>query len=314
MNISIDPAFITVCTPTYNRARYLTRLFESLKSQRFTNFEWLVIDDGSVDDTANVVRAFIEEAVFRIVYIHQENSGKHIAINRGLDAATGELFLIIDSDDYCAQNGLSVVADEWMTVSERSDICGVTCLNRDEAGLIIGTKFPHERHVAKLTEYYEQHRIRGDKCNAIKTAIFREFMFPQTVGEKFCPESLVWNRMAEQYNTLFVNKVVNVVEYLGGGLSANIIRIRANSPKNTMCYYQEYFHGNRKFILKLKGAVNYFRFALHGGRLGVALLSHPFFGMGTIFPAIAFFLLDRVRLRKARSRVSADSLKGESNC
>ncbi len=304
MNMNIEPVFLTVCTPTYNRAQYLTRLFLSLKEQRFRNFEWIVIDDGSTDNTADVVHSFIKDADFRLLYFYQANAGKHIALNRALDVAAGQLFFIIDSDDYCVPDGLNLLSEEWFSISHRSDICGMTFLNRFPSGAIVGSEFPFDHHIAKLPAFYEKYQIRGDKCNAIRTDIFRAFKFPET-QERFCPESLIWNRMAEKYNTLFVNKAVNVVEYLRDGLSANMIRIRANSPINTMLFYEEYFLGNRSLILKMKSMINYFRFSFHGKRLRVAILSHPLVAMTVFFPAIVAFMLDCFRMKKTRNEIKA---------
>ena len=98
---------ITVFTPTFNRAHLLFRLYKNLKQQTFSNFEWVIVDDGSIDNTKDIVLDFIKEGVLNIRYHYQKNSGKHIAINKGLDLAQGEWFFIVDSDDFLISNALS---------------------------------------------------------------------------------------------------------------------------------------------------------------------------------------------------------------
>ena len=91
---------ITIFTPTYNRAYILPILFESLKIQTVKEFEWIIVDDGSTDNTESLIYKFKEECNFSIRYFKKENQGKHIAINFGVEKAKGNLFFIVDSDDY----------------------------------------------------------------------------------------------------------------------------------------------------------------------------------------------------------------------
>ena len=110
----MEQNFITVFTPSYNRANTLPRVFEGLKKQTFHNFEWIIVDDGSSDHTQDVIRGFQEEKpFFPIVSRYQENSGKHVAINRGVELARGEFFIILDSDDTCTPDALEVFLREW---------------------------------------------------------------------------------------------------------------------------------------------------------------------------------------------------------
>lgn len=97
---------LTIFTPTYNRAHLLPNLYQSLLNQKRVDFEWLIVDDGSTDGTEELVNQWIEEAVLTIRYFRKENSGKHTAINKGVQLAKGELFLIVDSDDVLAENAL----------------------------------------------------------------------------------------------------------------------------------------------------------------------------------------------------------------
>lgn len=104
---------ITIFTPTYNRAYTLPKLFESLQAQTSNNFEWLIVDDGSSDDTRELVEHFITKADFKITYIYQENQGKHVAINTALDKASNLYFFTVDSDDYLINNALELIFKNW---------------------------------------------------------------------------------------------------------------------------------------------------------------------------------------------------------
>ena len=119
-NLSMtDSVRVTVCTPTYNRANVLHRVFESLKFQTYRNFEWIVIDDGSQDDTENVVKIFKQESDIDIKYFYQKNQGKHNALNYAVKLATGELFIIADSDDSFLPNSLEVFVETWLSIPEK---------------------------------------------------------------------------------------------------------------------------------------------------------------------------------------------------
>lgn len=287
---------ITVCTPTFNRGLYLNRVFDSLCIQDFNLFEWIIIDDGSTDDTQFIVKDIICRAKFPVVYAKQKNSGKHMAVNRALDLACGELFLILDSDDRCSIGALSFFYNEWQQICNiKDEVAGITALTMSENGSIVGSSFAHERHIDYLPYYYERHNIFGDKWDIHQTAVFKQYKFPETKNEKFCAEGLVWNRIARRYKMLFLNRPLKIVEYLPDGLSLNNRKIRIGSPINAMMYYEELIESNLSMFSRLKAAVNYFRFAFHGKRLAFAFSAHPFWGMLVSVLSIAFWVVDTQR-------------------
>ncbi|MGC9064033.1 MAG: glycosyltransferase family A protein, partial [bacterium] len=111
--------YITLFTPTYNREKLLSRLYESIKRQSFSNFEWIIVDDGSTDNTEQIVESWLKESTFDIRYFYQQNSGKHIAINKGVREARGELFFIIDSDDWLGDDSLQDIWQTWQSIPEK---------------------------------------------------------------------------------------------------------------------------------------------------------------------------------------------------
>lgn len=251
---------ITVFTPTYNRAHLLGRLYESLCAQRFTDFEWLIVDDGSTDGTASLVQGFIAERRIDIKYLSQRNGGKHRAINHGVGQAKGELFFIVDSDDYLPADSLQSIATEYAKCD--SSMGGVAGLDATDGGKVIGSGLAQEFIECNSMEIRFKHHVTGDLAEVFKTSVMREFPFPEIDGEKFCPEALVWNRIALKYNLRYFNKVIYIAEYQDGGLTDNIVRVRRQSPVTSTTYYAELLLSSIPWVQKLKAAINYWRFRL----------------------------------------------------
>lgn len=252
---------ITVFTPTYNRANLLPRLYESLCKQTFHDFEWLIVDDGSSDGTNAIVEMFKNDGKIRIRYIWQENSGKYRAINKGVTEAQGELFFIADSDDMLMENSLSEVADIWDTVKDNSEFGGVCGLDQLFNGEIIGGGLPQDIIDCTPLEIVYKYKIHGDKKEVFRTSAFSEFPFPEVSGEKFCSESLVWNRFSTKYKLRYFNKPIYKVEYQSHGLTASSIHIRMNSPILTLMTYSEMLTYKIPLKAKIRAAINYYRFS-----------------------------------------------------
>ncbi|WP_438997232.1 glycosyltransferase family A protein [Candidatus Puniceispirillum sp.] len=200
----------TVFTPTYNRAHTLSRVYDSLCNQTFTHFEWLIIDDGSSDNTKQLIDGWIAERRVSIRYEFQPNSGKHVAINHGIRLAKGDLFLIADSDDGFPANALETFHSHWRAIpdAQRPRFTGVTGLCADEQGKIIGDKFPENIFDSNSADIYYRFGIRGEKWGFHRTEVLRHFPFPKLENMRFVPEGLIWNAIGRQYKTRFVNDIV----------------------------------------------------------------------------------------------------------
>jgi len=257
----------TVFTPTYNRAHTLHRVHKSLMTQTYRNFEWIIVDDGSTDDTKELVIKWQNEADYPIRYIWQSNSGKNIAVNRGVSEASGELFLIIDSDDALVPIALERFKFHWDSIpeDEKKGFSGVTCHCLDDRGKFIGTKFPFDPTDSNPLEIHFKHNVRGEKCGFQRTEILRQFPYPIFEGEKFIPQSLVWNRIAGQFKTRYVNEALRIYHFSPNSLSTASVRIK--NPNGTRYYYKELL--NFKCIIPrkhlIKNYVNYVRYSFHGG-------------------------------------------------
>lgn len=258
--------FISILTPTYNRGKLLLPLYESLKNLTFEDFEWLIVDDGSEDDTEQYALSWIahniENAEFPICYIKKSNGGKHTAINRGVREANGELILILDSDDTLPSDSLATIAQYYEQCKGYKDCAGVCGLMAHHDGQLIGTGFPKDPmyESALLFRYAEKGNVTGDLLEVYKTSVMREFPFPEIENERFCPESLVWNRIANKYKLFCFNKVIYYRDYLEGGLTSKIVRIRMNSPIASTMTYAEMLDYDISLKWKIRSAINYWRF------------------------------------------------------
>ena len=258
---------ITVFTPTYNRAHLLPRLYESLCRQTFTDFEWVIVDDGSVDDTKGLVNKFLVDKTQHstlntntIRYFYQENGGKHRAINRGVKEAQGELFFIADSDDSLPPDALEQVARVYETVRGDESFGGVCGLDGTFDGDIIGSGLPLEVMDVNSIDLRNRYHVTGDMKEVFRTEVMREFPFPEIPNERFVPEMLVWNRIATKYKLRYFNRIIYLAEYQQDGITSSIVRARMQSPVASMMTYAEMTRYDIPLIQKVKAAVNFWRF------------------------------------------------------
>lgn len=270
---------ITVFTPTYNRGSLLNRLYQSLSAQSYKDFEWIIVDDGSSDNTASIVELLQSNHLsndFPILYHKKDNGGKHTAINVGVKKAQGELFFIADSDDILPSNALLIIAKVWeQTKDDRSigGICGFDGDINDDS--IIGTGFPKEVHLLNIElsnhinigyidtttrDVRFKLKVDGDMKEVFRTSVLREFPFPEIKGERFCPEVLVWNRIASKYKLRHINKIIYLVEYQQDGITSAITRSRMNSPIASTMTYAEMLDYDISLKWKIRSAINYWRF------------------------------------------------------
>jgi glycosyltransferase involved in cell wall biosynthesis len=202
----------TVFTPTFNRAHTLHRVFNSLCAQTLRDFEWLVVDDGSTDDTSELIAAWATAADFPIRYFRQDHSGKHIAHNLAVREARGQYFMSLDSDDACVPQALERIAYHWNTIParDRAHFWRVVGLCKNQHGEIIGDRFPSNPFDVNRREWRYLHRLRGEKSGAGRTEILRRFPLPEIRGTNFVPEGVVGLEIAKTYKVHCVNEVFRI--------------------------------------------------------------------------------------------------------
>ena len=215
---------ITLFTPTYNRAYILDRLYRSVQRQTFRDFEWLIIDDGSTDDTEALVTGWIgENNDFPIRYYKQPNGGKCRAINRGLDLARGELFFIMDSDDYLTDNALERVVYWESTIADKPMYMGVVG-NRGSSETYspnrpLGALYRDCNVFVRYPEYTDD-VVDGEHAGVWYTELHRKYKYPEFDGENFMTECIAWNRMANDgYQVRIFDEIIWVWNYLDDGLT-----------------------------------------------------------------------------------------------
>lgn len=255
--------FITILTPTYNRASLLPRLFDSLLRQTNKDFEWIVVDDGSTDDTREVVANLKEKCggAFPMGYVYKANGGKHMAINIGAERARGELLFIADSDDLLIDDALETVANSWHDISDDKSFAGIAGLDITmDTREVIGSGLPQEQIDCNAIDIRYRHHVTGDMKEVFRTEVLREFPFPEFAGERFCPEQLVWFRMARRYRLRYINKLIYIADYQPDGITAGITRARMRNPSASMLTYAELTECPVPFLVKVKAAINFWRF------------------------------------------------------
>ena len=254
--------FITILTPTYNRASLLPRLFDSLLRQTNKDFEWIVVDDGSTDDTRKVVANLKEKCggAFPMGYVYKANGGKHMAINIGAERARGELLFIADSDDLLTDDALETVANSWHDISDDKSFAGIAGLDiAMDTREVIGSGLPQEHIDCNAIDIRYRHHVTGDMKEVFRTEVLREFPFPEFAGERFCPEQLVWFRMARRYRLRYINKPIYIADYQPDGITAGITRARMRNPSASMLTYAELTECPVPFLVKVKAAINFWR-------------------------------------------------------
>ena len=242
---------ITVFTPTYNRAKLLPDLYESLKRQTCKDFEWVIVDDGSTDDTESLVKQWIPQADFSICYTKKENGGKQRAVNLGVQKAKGEYFFIVDSDDILTDNAVETALKWFDTIKDEKDFGGIGGQKGYKSGKAIGDSFDG-LYLDATTLERSKYRINGDKAEIFYTDVLKKFPFPEFEGEKFVPEALVYNRIAQAgYKLRWFNEIVYLAEYLPDGYSANVDRLLISNWKGYSLYVKELMQSNGPLKAKL---------------------------------------------------------------
>lgn len=230
---------ITIFTPTYDREDTLKRLYKSLKNQTSLNFQWVIVDDGSKDETEELVKTFINEDILNIVYKKVKNGGKMRAINIGVSLATEEYFFIVDSDDYLDEKAVELIEEEIVTLP--GDFAGIVFrkVEVDKDGNIkdIEESFGEDQIDSNPIDIFYNKKILKDKAEIVRTSIMREFPFPEIEGEKFFPEGYIWNKIGENYNLRYIDKGIYYYMYLPDGYTRRFKDVLESNPKGFKKYY-----------------------------------------------------------------------------
>lgn len=229
---------ITVFTPTYNRAYIIEQLYQSLRRQSYRDFEWLVVDDGSSDNTEELFERLKKEADFPIRYHKQNNGGKHTAINTGLELARGALFFTVDSDDWLTDDALEKII-RWETdLPKGGRFCGFSGRLQNTAGQLSGTVFDGPYYDGTTLDRYGI--ASGERAMIFYTEVHKQYPYPVFPGERFLTEAVTWNRMARDgYQFRFYNDVIWIYEYQADGLTSTGMSLYQHNPLGYGLWVQE---------------------------------------------------------------------------
>lgn len=292
---------ITVFTPAYNRKNCIHRCYESLQRQTSHNFEWLIIDDGSTDDTESLIRRWqAEEPRFPIRYCYKDNGGLHTGYNKGIELAQTELFVCIDSDDWMPDDAIEKIEAIWKRISHTGyvGIMGIDCY---EDGSVVGGSFPENIHEMYLYEKLTKYKIPGDKKMVHRTDLLKKVApMPTFPGEKFFNPSYMMYQL-DQFGKLYVtNDCFCIVDYQPDGMSSNFYKQLRNSPLS--------FAETRKLYLrfpdispafKLRHSIHYVSncFMAKQLRRGMKDSVYPFYAFLAFLPGFALYLLTLYKTR-----------------
>jgi Glycosyltransferases involved in cell wall biogenesis len=248
-------ATLTVFTLTYNRAYCLHKCYKSLLRQTCNDFEWLVVDDGSTDNTKALVAGWMSESLIPMRYIYKKNGGMHTGYNVAYDNIFTELAIAIDSDDYMTDDGVEKIVSFWKANKEEK-YAGIICLDITKDGNIIGTNLPVVKS-ATVYDLYNRMGVKGDKKEVYRPELIRPFHSPEFEGEKLFPTCYKYFLVDLTHKMLILNEPVVVVEYMPDGYTKNIIRLYKRNLNNYIFY--------REFIMKYPKATlcHRYRFTIH---------------------------------------------------
>ena len=281
---------ITVLTTTYNRSNKLANLYYSLYNQKEFDFKWLIVDDGSTDNTEFIVKQFKTDK-FKIKYIYKKNGGKHTALNLAFNILDTELVIIVDSDDKLDVNAISQIKNDWKKYRNNINICGLVYTKKDSMGKLLCDTFQNEEFEANYNSYVINHEIKGDKAEVFKSSILKKYRYPEYEGEKFIGEGVLWSKIARQYNMVFINKSIYIADYLEDGLTKSGRKMRIKNPYGGMYHAEEYIDNIYKFKVKEKNIILYMVYARFAGINIVRLLKKRKYTILMLFNLIPSLLI-----------------------
>ncbi len=224
--------FISIITPAYNRGCLLRCCFESLLRQTDLDFQWIIVDDGSTDDTEDLVSSFQTE-LFPIIYIHKENGGKHTALNAAHDSIKGDYVLMLDSDDTLTSDAIETVKKAWQKYKTDPSVGIVTFLKGKTVTEPMCVSPVYGKPVDPRRT--ERKTIHGsDCCEVIPAELFLKYPFPVFPGERFLSECALWDQIAQTHKCVYIDQVIYICDYLEGGLTRTGKKLQVSNPKGGM--------------------------------------------------------------------------------
>jgi len=295
--------FLSVITATYNRAYCLPNIYNSLIFNDRKDFEWIIVDDGSIDDTEQIVKEWVNEDKINIRYIKQSNGGKTRAVMNGFSQTINGVFaVVLDSDDYLVEGIISILKAEAESLPDKC--IGLVGLKSDLEGRVIGTQFT-KPFCSYLEIYFGRKPVHGDKLFFIKSVFYKSSFIPPFLGEKFIPDNVPYI-LTNKYGYLkCLNKIVYRGEYLADGMTANVVKMAAKNIRGFIL--EKNMLQSERIALKerLKNEIKYIYYSRGGGMTFAEVFSKSrlkFYTALFYFPVLMFFRSKIKELRKLNIR------------
>ena len=261
---------VTVFTPTYNRRELLGRAYQSLLRQDYSDFEWVIVDDGSADDTKSSVDEWIGEGKITIRYFYKENGGKMRAHNMGVQKAAGELFICLDSDDYLADDALSSLVDCYeraLSLAKDDELIGGVVAHKGiSENKLLGDKGFPKADVSTLYGLYLK-GFCGETTLMYRTDLLLQFPFPEIEGEKYVPEDYIYDKIDNVCVLAVLDKIITICEIVEDGYTDSVRKVRRDNPRAWQMYFEQRSIITPPGILRLKYLG---RYVIYSARCGIS--------------------------------------------
>ena len=266
----INLPLLTIITPTYNRGHLLKNCYESLLRQTDKDFQWIIVDDGSADNTRDTVMTFDAEG-FEIVYVPKDNGGKHTALNAAHPYIRGRYVLILDSDDFLTDTAVEQVRRGW-EAWENCEQVGIATFLKGSTADDPNCTGPVAGEPVDILRYRRNTVHSNDCCEVIRTELFLKYPFPVFPGERFVSECALWNRVALTHKCVYINEVIYICEYLEGGLTDSGRAMRIRNPLGGM-YICDLRMGRNNFpVQRIKYGLLYVCYGFFAGMKPMQML------------------------------------------
>ena len=242
---------LSILTATYNRVTHLPKLYESIKKNLNMNFncEWIIVDDGSTDETKNQVQKWMEENQIVIHYQYQKNSGKMAAINEAVKLATGELIVDCDSDDYFTEDAFHQIEKNAKKLFENQNLYGMVFLKKENNGKISGKQFHKKEQITTMFDLYFKEDIGGEKIIVFNSKIRKQYFHRLEKQEKFITEARMYHEMDDNYQVLAINEAIEQGSYIEDGYTKSIQETFKRYPCGYYMYFKEILQKDMKSVL-----------------------------------------------------------------
>lgn len=255
---------LTIFTPTYNRAYILPALYRSLVIQTNLDFEWIIVDDGSTDNTKKIVENWIYENRINIRYYYQSNAGKMQAHNVGVEKSSSHLFMCVDSDDYIYPTSVQKIIECWKEEVDNDKICGILAPRKMLDSQYENLEYTHINSTyITLEQYNNINKFRGETALIFRTEVLKQYLFPKIENEKFITEDYIYSQINYRYKFKFLKAYIIACRYQEDGYTKHYKELIIKNPQGYLLYFSLKSHLASSIRLKIKYLLLYIAMSQH---------------------------------------------------